>query len=83
MKKDPTVITFGDILDAAQHNNLDDSVRELQDKMGQTDGGVAAQYFCGVNSHEEHWAHYTHWQKQKILFDYLATEFAFWQAYGD
>jgi len=58
--------------EAAKHRTLDDACALVQDRIGQTDGGVAGQFFCGPLEDEYPDADYA--RRVEIMVEYIGTE---------
>jgi hypothetical protein len=65
-------ITYGDILDAIDHETLDEACSVIQSAAGIKTGDVAGVFFSG--NQFDHWEHMPKPQKLNHLIDYINAE---------
>lgn len=68
------VTLFDQIAASAQIDNLDDAIRPIQEILGQSDGGIASQFFSDAD--ENAWAHAVKGWRMALLNHYVRHEVA-------
>lgn len=74
-----TDIPLSEIEKAIAENNLTEALVLIQNAIGQTDGGIAGQFF--ESKEDEMWIQYNLEQRRQILFDYLQAEQAYYEMF--